>query len=127
MFRIQQSSHALSRWFSAGLAVLVLLLSLASFSPQIHQALHAEVGGHDHHSCGGHGHQHSHEAPASECDASCAVALFGQGVTAPQLLVELPERTDVILAIVPLSAAIVCCGQRWIRRCSRAPPIEMFV
>jgi hypothetical protein len=129
MFRIQQSSNARTRWFSGCLAVLVLLLSFASVSPQLHQALHTDSGDHHHHhhdyhhTCGG----HEQDAPADDCDASCAVALFGQGVTTPQPLVELPERTDAIVAIVPLSASIVWCGQRLIRRCSRAPPIESVV
>jgi hypothetical protein len=124
MFRIQQTSNARIRWFSGCLAMLVLLLGLASVSPQMHQALHADAGGgYHHHTCGG----HEHDTPANDCDESCAVALFGQGVTTPQSLVELPERTDAIVAIVSLSASIVWCGQRLIRRCSRAPPIEMVV
>ena len=128
MFKIQQSSDVFTRWFSGCLALLVLLLSLAAFSPQLHRALHAEAGcQHNHDRCGGHGQPHESQPPLSDCGTSCAVVLFDQGLTAPQLLIALPERTDVIVAVIALSAAIVWSGQRWIRLCSRAPPIEMLV
>jgi len=101
-----------------------LLLNVALVSPQVHQALHIDAEDHQSHSCSEHSHD---DAPANDCDHSCAVALFGQGAIPMQPTVELPERTDVIIAIVPQSAEIVWCGQALIRRCSRAPPIETIV
>jgi hypothetical protein len=122
MFKNQQSRSALTRYVSAGLALLVLFLNIALVSPQVHQALHTDSADQSH-ACS----EHPHEVPANDCDHSCAVALFGQGAMPLQPLVELPERTDVIIAIVPQSAEIVWCGQALIRRCSRAPPIETIV
>ncbi len=53
-------------------ATLVLLLSLASVSPQLHSELHA--------SCD-HGHCHDDApAPSTDHDHDCAVTLFAQGV-----------------------------------------------
>ena len=124
MFKNQQSCSALTRSVSACLALLVLLLNVALVSPQVHQALHTDVEDQQSHSCSEHSHD---EAPANDCDHSCAVALFGQGVISMQPTVELPKRTDVIIAIVPQSAEIVWCGQALIWRCSRAPPIETIV
>ena len=124
MFKSQHSCSALTRSVSAGLALLVLLLNVALVSPQVHQALHTDVEDQQSHSCSEHSH---YDAPANDCDHSCAVALFGQGAIPMQSFVELPERTDVIITIVPQSAEIVWCGQALIRRCSRAPPIETIV
>jgi hypothetical protein len=122
MFKNQQSRSALTRYLSGGLALLVLFLNIALVSPQLHQALHTDSADQSH-ACG----EHPHEVPANDCDYSCAVALFSQGAIPLQPLVELPERTNVIVAVVPLSAEIVWCGQALIRCCSRAPPIETIV
>ncbi len=105
--------------------MFILLLGIATVSPQIHEALHA---GDAEHQCGGHHHNHP-EPPADDCDKAptCAVSFFDNGATSVMPLVELPARTDVILAIVSLGAEIVWCGQTPIRRCSRAPPIENVV
>lgn len=124
MFNKQQFCSVLTRSVSGCLALLVLLLNMALVSPQIHQALHIDSEDHQSQSCSEHSHD---EAPANDCDHSCAVALFGQGAIPMQPFVELPERTEIIIAIVPQSAEIVWCGQALIRRCSRAPPIEMIV
>lgn len=124
MFKNQQPCSALTRSVSACLALLVLLLNVALVSPQVHQALHIDVEDQQSQSCSEHSHD---DAPANDCDHSCAVALFGQGAIPMQSFVELPERTDVIITIVPQSAEIVWCGQELIRRCSRAPPIETIV
>ncbi|MBT4758598.1 MAG: hypothetical protein HOO08_09435 [Opitutae bacterium] len=123
MFKKPQLCSALTRSVSASLALLVLFLNMALVSPQVHQALHTDSADQSH-ACSEHSHD---DAPANDCDHSCAVALFGQGAIPLQPLVELPERTDVIIAIVPQSAEIVWCGQALIRRCSRAPPIETIV
>jgi hypothetical protein len=123
MFKNQQSRSALTRYVSGGLALLVLFLNVALVSPQLHQALHADLGDQSH-ACSDHSHNH---APVNDCDHSCAVALFGQGAMPMQPLVELPERTDAIIAIMPQSAEIVWCGSALIRHCSRAPPIETIV
>lgn len=125
MFTVQHANRPLTRILSGCLAVLVLLLSIASISPQMHEALHA---GEEPHQCGG-DHHHHPEPPADDCENAhtCAVTFFDQGTTSVMPAVELPERTDVILAIVPQTADIVWCGQTPIRRCSRAPPIESVV
>ena len=120
--QIRHPSSALNRAVSVLLAALVLLLAVASVSPQLHDALHAES---EHaHQCDGHGH-----APADDEDVehSCAVTLFEQGASSSVAFVELPGRTDVILAIIPLSAEVVWCGQAPLRQRSRAPPIEIVV
>ena len=124
MSKNQQPCSGLTRSVSDCLALLVLLLNVALVSPQVHQALHIDSEDHQSHRCSEHSHE---DAPANDCDHSCAVALLGQGAIPMQLFVELPERTDVIIAIVPQSAEIVWCGQALIRRCSRAPPIEIVV
>ena len=124
MFKNQQPCSAFTRSVLACLALLVLLLNVALVSPQVHQALHIDVEDQQSQSCSEHSHD---DAPANDCDHSCAVALFGQGAIPVQSFVELPERTDVIITIVPQSAEIVWCGQELIRRCSRAPPIETIV
>ena len=110
------------RGLSLGLVLLVVLLGIASVSPQLHEALHATT---EHsHGCEGHhddaplGHDESH---------SCAVTLFDKGATCGLLLVELPARTDSVVAVVPLSAEVIYCGQTPIRLCSRGPPIETVV
>lgn len=68
-----------ARWAALAAAVLVLLLELASTSPDLHAALHAE------HSCGHSEHSdepgQSHEPPSSSDDGHvCAVTFLQSGV-----------------------------------------------
>jgi len=110
------------RGLSLCLASLIFLLGMASVSPEMHEALHASS---EHsHSCEGH---HDDAPLENDGSHSCAVTLFDQGATGVGLLVELPARTDSILAVFSLSAEVIYCGQAPIRRCSRAPPIETVV
>ena len=117
---ISNPSSPLNRAVSVLLAALVLLLIVASVSPQLHDTLHANAE----HSCDGHGHA---PAEGEGTEHSCAVTLFDKGACCSMAFVEFPERTDVILTIVPLTAEVVWCGQAPLRRCSRAPPIEIVV
>lgn len=125
MFTVGNSSHqpsAFMRGLSLCLASLIFLLGMASVSPEMHEALHASS---EHsHSCEGH---HDDAPLENDGSHSCAVTLFDQGATGVGLLVELPARTDSILAVFSLSAEVIYCGQAPIRRCSRAPPIETVV
>ena len=125
MFTAGNSSHqpsAFMRGLSLCLASLIFLLGMASVSPEMHEALHASS---EHsHSCEGH---HDDAPLENDGSHSCAVTLFDQGATGVGLLVELPARTDSILAVFSLSAEVIYCGQAPIRRCSRAPPIETVV
>jgi len=125
MFTAGNSSHQPSAFMcglSLCLASLIFLLGIASVSPQLHEALHA-TSEHSH-SCEGH---HDDAPLENDGSHSCAVTLFDQGATGVGLLVELPARTDSMLAIVSLNAEVIYCGQAPIRRCSRAPPIETVV
>lgn len=125
MFTVNHSSHQSSayvRGLFVCLVMLVFLLGIASVSPQLHEALHA-TSEHSH-SCEGH---HDDAPLGNDRSHSCAVTLFDQGATCGLLLVELPARTNLILAVVSLSAEVIYCGQAPIRRCSRAPPIETVV
>ncbi len=125
MFTVGNSSHqpsAFMRGLSLCLASLIFLLGMASVSPEMHEALH--VSNEHSHSCGGH---HDDAPLENDGSHSCAVTLFDQGATGVGLLVELPARTDSILAVFSLSAEVIYCGQAPIRRCSRAPPIETVV
>ncbi|MGB0413692.1 MAG: hypothetical protein ACPGJU_04535 [Coraliomargarita sp.] len=126
MHKQQPASSLFTRITSGCLAVLILLLGIATVSPQMHEALHA---GDDQHQCSGHHHHDHPEPPADDCESAptCAVSFFDNGATSVMPLVELPARTDLIIAVVSQSAKIVWCGQSLIRRCSRAPPIENVV
>lgn len=124
MFTVNQSSHqssAFVRGVSVCLVLLVFLLGIASVSPHLHEALHATA---EHSHCEG----HHDDAPEGQGENhSCAVTLFDQGATGALLVVELPARTDSVLAVVPLVAEVIYCGQAPIRLCSRGPPIETVV
>lgn len=125
MLQFQQPSNAVRRWFSGCLAMLVLFVSIASVSPELHHALHAGPAD-SHHACGG-DEPDCEDVPVDNCEHPCAVALFDQGTTSAMPMVELPVRTDVTIAILPQTAEIVWCGQALIRHSSRAPPIESVV
>ena len=121
----QKTRPTLARMTSGCLAVLILLLGIASVSPQTHEAFHVSE---ESHQCGGGGRHHHDPEPVDGCEAPvCAVNFFDNGATSVLPIVELPERTDVIVAIVSLAAEAVWCGQAPIRCSSRAPPIESVV
>jgi len=112
---------SLMRLLAFGLVLLVLMLTFATVSPVFHQALHVDA---ESHPCEG----HSHQVPSdSDVDHSCAVTLFDRGGMTVMLVVELPQRADLLLGVVSQVTETNWIGQAPIRLCSRAPPIEGLV
>lgn len=124
MLSLQQALKNPSRWLSGGLAVLVLLLTLASVSPAIHQWLHVDDLCEQHCETS---HGDGDESVPSEGEFHiCAVTFLSMGATSP-IAIELPARTDVILANVSMAGEAIWSGQAPLRVCARAPPIESVV
>lgn len=96
------------------MAVLVLLLTGLSVSPQLHAELH---------DCG---HDHDHPAPASipDSEASCVVTLFGQGITAGLAPLALPAPSSHFQStIVTARREIFFCPPRYLHQPERGPPL----
>lgn len=98
------------------MAVLVLLLSLATVSPALHEVLH---GNED---CEHHCESHQEDSPDSGENAHiCAVTILDTGATAP-VIIQLPTRIDTVLTSVSISAESIWSGQAPLRQSARAPP-----
>lgn len=122
MLNHYQRNSSITPWFSGCMAVLVLLLSLASVSPALHHALHADED--SEHQCEGHHHD---EAPAQEEGAHiCAVTILDMGATVP-IVISALLRVDEVLAEVSIEAQSIWCGQAPLRLSARAPPIVEIV
>lgn len=122
MFKYYQRNNSMTPWFSGCLAVLVLLLSLASVSPALHHALHADQS--SDHQCDGHHHD---DAPAPEGGVHiCAVTILNMGATTP-LAISALLRVDVVLAEVSIEAQSIWCGQAPLQLSARAPPTVKIV
>lgn len=84
------------RMIAASLAMLVLLLSLASVSPELHDRLHAhseDAHAEHHHHCSGHPEQPTEDSEHTD-GHFCGVTLLDSGVvfTAPP---RLPQPADL--------------------------------
>lgn len=120
--KVIKPSSTLHSVVAAWLILLVLALTFASVSPELHASLHFEAD--SSHSCEG----HSHEAPADDdVDHRCAVTLFDRGEVSVMPVIEVPQRADVVLSVVANVVETTWSGQAPIRLCSRAPPIESLV
>lgn len=114
---------------AAAFALLILLLSLASVSPQLHDVLHAHSDTTHHDSHDGHCGQHSEEpGPHSEHseDHSCGVTLFSTGVTLSTPTV-LPERSQLVATQRSLLDQIVCQQSARLPQSARGPPTRIVV
>lgn len=120
-----QSKHTITRALSGGLAVLIMLLALASSSPDLHAYLHGQYDCKD--NC-----EHQDDTPdAPQPDSAqsghvCAVTFLATGSTALMPLT-LPQRTDQILSQVSIEMESIWCGQAPIRLSSRGPPMSPLV
>lgn len=118
----RQVARQWARSLSGGLAVLTLLLSLASVSPAIHEWLHVA----DH--CESHcGNSSSDESSSNDREPHiCGVTLLNLGATSPIAIV-LPMRADLISADLSIDVETLWCGQAPLQLSARAPPIETVV
>jgi hypothetical protein len=95
----------LRRLFAASAAALVLLFSVASASPSVHQWLH---GGH-----------------APESGDACAIAQFAAGVTFAAAAIAVATPRPAWRADVPRAAAeIFLTPIRYLRLPERGPPVR---
>ncbi len=83
-----RASRAWPTCLAAFCAALVLLLSLATVSPELHARLHDSCERDHGHS---HDHSHDHDTPANDSDHACAVTLFAQGLS---LVTPLPALSE---------------------------------
>ena len=98
----------LRRLGAAGVAALVLALSVFAASPTAHEWLHE-----------------CEHAPATEqsSEDACAVVLFASGVSMPIDRIAVREPMAVVDAISPVTAAAVyLISPRYLRRPERGPP-----
>lgn len=104
----------LRRLGTAGLAALVLALTVFVASPTAHEWLHAD----DHANC--------HESESTQADEdACAVVLFAGGVSLPLDPVAVLEPVALALTISPATAAeIHLVSPRYLRRPERGPPVS---
>jgi hypothetical protein len=125
MLSPKQSKHPITRFLSGGLALFIMLLALASSSPDLHAYLHGQYGCKD--SC-----EHQDDAPkAPQPDSAqgghvCAVTFLATGSTAFMPLALL-QRVDQILSQVSIEMESIWCGQAPIRLSSRGPPMSPLV
>ena len=126
LFHPMRTSHQfnkqVTRWISGSLAVLLLLLTLATNSPALHEWLHA-----DQNTCEHHCHGHHDEAPDSDQKGHvCAVTLLDTGTTAP-ITIGLPKPTNLIVSPLSLEAASLWHDQAPIEVSARGPPTVSVV
>lgn len=104
----------LRRLGTAGLAALVLGLTIFAASPKAHEWLHAS----DHANC-------PESATTQAEEDACAVVLFAGGVSLPLEPVAVPEPVILAQAISPATAAeIHLISPRYLRRPERGPPVS---
>lgn len=122
MVRRAEVKQQWTRYLSGGLAVLTLLLSLASVSPALHDWLHVKD------TCQNHCESSNHDEPISDQAEPhiCAVTLLSMGATT-SILPVLPIRSDLIFANLSIDTKTLWCGQAPLRLSTRAPPTETVV
>lgn len=109
------------RVFAAGLAALVLGLTLAGASPDLHAWIHGEADIHAHAACAHHGKKAS-TPDAGHDDHRCAVVMFAQGFDLPvdASFAVLPfERISVV---VTDAETLFLAQPRYLRQPERGPP-----
>ncbi len=97
------------RFFAAGSAVLVLLLTVLAVSPQLHADFHA----------------HDAATEAVHTDDGCVVSLFAGGVTAAPaaLFLAAPTTAHVAAALAPRTEIFVS-PPRYLHQPERGPPLS---
>jgi hypothetical protein len=143
MSRKQQSTNPIRRCISGALALLVLVFSLASASPDLHHWLHGNTDcahantqqvdstpapadqGNCEQACDGH-HQEDGAQSHQDCSNLCPVNMLHQGVTTT-VIFEPPPRIDAVLENLAIESESHWCGQAPIRLSARAPPTVSVV
>ncbi len=127
---------------AASLAMLVVLLSLASVSPQLHDLLHAhsehahvehEHAEHTHHHTDDHAHQHdtdhsdetTHHSEQSDSHF-CGVTLLNSGVVFTALA-QLPQQGDLQFVSLAIGCEKVWFHQIISSQSARGPPTIIVV
>lgn len=117
------SETAVQRYLSATLAMLVLLLSMASVSPALHDWLAAK-GAQCASNCSD-AHDSSN-APESDAAHVCAVELFGLGADAPSVLVTAAIHL-IEVERLSLQSTLIWSQESLRSSSARAPPIESVI
>ncbi|MDQ8208962.1 hypothetical protein SH580_12470 [Coraliomargarita algicola] len=125
MLSSKQSKHPITRLLSGALVVLIVLLTLASSSADLHDYLHGKQN--CEHACAGQDDAADDKRSNSENDTHvCAVTFLATGCSAIIPLTT-PERTNQLLSTVSIEMESLWCGQAPIRLHSRAPPLSPLV
>ena len=113
---------------AASLAMLVLLLSLASVSPELHDRLHAHSEGahaEHHHHCSDHPEEPNHDTEHTD-GHFCGVTLLDTGVVfvAPP---RLPQPADLQLSSLSTGPQKVWIRKDYSAQSARGPPTLIVV
>ncbi len=108
---------------SAALALLVLMLSLASASPTLHDWLHADTECSHHHDDHGAEHSDTSEDPDNH---ACAVTLLNSGATL-SIQVELPQLGDALIALLSVQQEAIFYERPGLPQSARGPPTIIVV
>ena len=113
------------RVVATALAMLVLLLSLASVSPALHESLHADSECSHHHD--EHIPEHSDSDQTDEQSSHyCAVTLLNSGVTF-SIQVELPQLGNVLLTVLSVQHDTIWYRRPCRSQSARGPPTLIVV